>query len=1018
MNSSRTHRTVFSEDARTVQRIYIATEDLLVVFAGFRTGKLRYALYLTLCAATLGLGYLLLRWVPGWKVRLIGKPMPLGECQWIVAENQWGEVKIYTVQMQLYGNPFSTVFGSPEKHTTLAFDEDDDPMIEILRSVDYRCIRFIYNPLEDKFVMSSNFRDSAWEDIKAMKQGLDNEDRIKRRQVFGPNLMNLDPKSIGRLLVEEVLHPFYVFQVASFILWSLDEYYYYAICIFAISVISISATLIETRSTMRRLREISHFECDVRVLRDGFWTTISSSELVPGDVYEVSDPSLTIFPCDGLLLSGDCVVNESMLTGESVPVSKTPVTEDVLELLDASATSVHPSVAKHVLFDGTKIIRVRRPHGNADEEAVALAMVLRTGFNTTKGSLVRSMMFPKPLGFKFYRDSFRYISVMAFIAIIGFIASFVNFVRLQMPWNVVLVRALDLITIVVPPALPATLSIGMNFALSRLRKKQIFCISPQRVNVGGKLDIVCFDKTGTLTEDGLDILGLRVVQSASLRFSDLHCDVTALLHGLALEKDYPTQNRSTHQAILHLMATCHALKMVDSSPIGDPLDVKMFEFTGWSLEENPQDAFNGDSQLPTPEIIVRPPAGMDFEVENVDSSDQALPTELGIWKSFEFVPRLRRSSVCVQQNGSSNVEVYAKGAPECMGEICRAESFPPDYDELLGQYTHQGFRVIACATKTLKRPSWQKLRGMSRQDAESDLDFIGFMIFENKLKDATASTIDELNEANIRCVMCTGDNILTAISVARNCHLVDRTAHCFVPFFNEGDHFEPSARLKWQSIDNPLYELDAMTLLPVLPSEADASLPYEIANIRNFSIALSGDAFRWIVEYSSGEVLKRTLACAQVFARMSPDEKQELVEKFQSIDYCTSFCGDGANDCGALKAADVGISLSEAEASVAAPFTSRTFDISCVPEVIREGRAALVTSFSCCKYMSLYSAIQFASVNLLYISVSNLSDFEFLYIDLVLILPIAIFMGWAGAYPVLSRKRPTASLISKKVLVP
>lgn len=68
---------------------------------------------------------------------------------------------------------------------------------------------------------------------------------------------------------------------------------------------------------------------------------------------------------------------------------------------------------------------------------------------------------------------------------------------------------------------------------------------------------------------------------------------------------------------------------------------------------------------------------------------------------------------------------------------------------------------------------------------------------------------------------------------------------------------------------------------------------------------------------------------------MSPDEKHELVEKLQSLDYCCGFCGDGANDCGALKAADVGISLSDAEASVAAPFTSRVFEISCVPTVIK-----------------------------------------------------------------------------------
>ena len=98
---------------------------------------------------------------------------------------------------------------------------------------------------------------------------------------------------------------------------------------------------------------------------------------------------------------------------------------------------------------------------------------------------------------------------------------------------------------------------------------------------------------------------------------------------------------------------------------------------------------------------------------------------------------------------------------------------------------------------------------------------------------------------------------------------------------------------------------------------------------------MSGDVFRWIVDFAPPEVLKRMLVCGQVFARMSPDEKHELVEKLQSIDYCCGFCGDGANDCGALKAADVGVSLSEAEASVAAPFTSRIFDITCVPEVIR-----------------------------------------------------------------------------------
>lgn len=109
-----------------------------------------------------------------------------------------------------------------------------------------------------------------------------------------------------------------------------------------------------------------------------------------------------------------------------------------------------------------------------------------------------------------------------------------------------------------------------------------------------------------------------------------------------------------------------------------------------------------------------------------------------------------------------------------------------DYDELLSFYTHRGFRVIAFATKHIQNLGKKKVQAMLRSDAESELDFVGFIIFENKLKLASAAVINELNEAGIRNIMCTGDNILTAISVARECQIIDRTAHCFVPHFHEG----------------------------------------------------------------------------------------------------------------------------------------------------------------------------------------------------------------------------------------
>ncbi len=74
-----------------------------------------------------------------------------------------------------------------------------------------------------------------------------------------------------------------------------------------------------------------------------------------------------------------------------------------------------------------------------------------------------------------------------------------------------------------------------------------------------------------------------------------------------------------------------------------------------------------------------------------------------------------------------------------------------------------------------------------------------------------------------------------------------------------------------------------------------------------------------------------------VYARMHPDEKALMIEHLQKLDKrnIVGMCGDGENDCGALKTANFGISLSEAEASIAAPFTSKIQDISCVPNLLK-----------------------------------------------------------------------------------
>lgn len=111
--------------------------------------------------------------------------------------------------------------------------------------------------------------------------------------------------------------------------------------------------------------------------------------------------------------------------------------------------------------------------------------------------------------------------------------------------------------------------------------------------------------------------------------------------------------------------------------------------------------------------------------------------------------------------------------------------------------------------------NWAKAQKMTREEVESDLRFMGFIIFENKLKPTTKKVMTELSNAGLRLVMCTGDNVLTALSVARECSLIEPLSHVFVPRFEEGNATLPDSKLVWEGVDNRFFTLNAKTLMVI-----------------------------------------------------------------------------------------------------------------------------------------------------------------------------------------------------------
>ena len=338
------------------------------------------------------------------------------------------------------------------------------------RMIVWRHNRFMYDPATRSFerVTYMSAAPAATLDAR-LRSGLQDAVADERLRWYGHNILTIIVPSYVTLLLGEVFHPFYIFQIYSVILWCFEAYFIFASAIAVIAVVSIVTTLLETRRRLVSLSTLAYYSSYVHTLRGGVWQLTSSVDLVVGDVVEVTTGTV---PCDVCLLDGGCVVNESMLTGESIPVVKGSVQWPV----DRSSAQSIPLGAepRSTLYSATKVLQLKPASGGSK----VLGIVVRTGFATTKGSLILSILYPKPSTFKFEQQSYKFIASLFSVALVGFGLTIWQLKRRDAADTTIFIRACDLVTIVVPPTLPLALSVGTNFALATLKAMRVFCISP------------------------------------------------------------------------------------------------------------------------------------------------------------------------------------------------------------------------------------------------------------------------------------------------------------------------------------------------------------------------------------------------------------------------------------------------------------------------------------------------------------------------------------------------------------
>ncbi|KAB1283015.1 putative cation-transporting ATPase 13A5 [Camelus dromedarius] len=435
-------------------------ENELEVF-GYQTRNLRRALCLLTSVLTCGALLLVFYWKPQWRVWASCIPCPLQEADTVLLRTtdefqRYTRKKVICLYLSMLKFPISK---NPEEPVVADCHSVINQAVlkpELkLRCIQVQKIRYVWDNLEKRFQKVGLLEDSnSCHDI---------------HHTFGLGLTSEE---------QEVLNPFYVFQAFTLTLWLSQGYIEYSVAIIILSVISIVLSVYDLRQQSVKLHNLveDHNKVQVTVIVKGKGLQeLESRLLVPGDLLIL--PGKVSLPCDAVLIDGNCVVNEGMLTG-----IRDPKSEDE----DLKVVKVPPSVfLPHCL---SSLL------GNCIEGPYSTYDYVHVGYNTAKGDLVRSILYPRPLNFKLYSDAFKFIVFLACLGVMGFFYALGVYVYHGVSQRDTAAMALLLLTVTVPAVLPAALTTGIVYAQKRMRKKKIFCISPQRINMCGQINLVCFDK--------------------------------------------------------------------------------------------------------------------------------------------------------------------------------------------------------------------------------------------------------------------------------------------------------------------------------------------------------------------------------------------------------------------------------------------------------------------------------------------------------------------------------------------
>ena len=323
------------------------------------------------------------------------------------------------------------------------------------------------------------------------------------------------------------------------------------------------------------------------------------------------------------------------------------------------------------------------------------------------------------------------------------------------------------------------------------------------------------------------------------------------------------------------------------------------------------------------------------------------------------------------------------------------------------------------------------------------MTYIGFLLVDNPLKSSTKPTLNQLNFNGIKCAMITGDNIYTGVSVGFSSGLIPEGKNIWV-----GEYKALKKEIKWTFFHNndigKKFEKTSVENSIIVDNISASALSYskimeskiqrvkgktldkqvDILNVLtdlNLSgtavIAIDGLSFVKLREdfKKESKTLNLILDNVYVYGRAKPNHKEliikEIRKQVEKDDYTVGFVGDGANDCKALNAANLGLSIGNSESSITSSFSTTRDDIGSVMDIIIQGKFFLESSMQLYKISMASGLIDLFVICAL--AVLNLSFSNHHYAILLLPYPPAYILICLTLAGKMTPLYPVAGLINR-----